>query len=87
MTLHLFSSDPEALDLGAAPRLALPGRGGVPVGSGFCGIVLDAFDQGEQVVEIDAVDDGGLGGRMTPSRYGAAAAAAPDQGGEARLDP
>src|SRR5260221_8438050 len=56
-TWHLFSADPEALDLRTTPRLTLPGRGDPPVGLGFCGVLLDAVDQRKQVVDIDAVDD------------------------------
>src|SRR5215469_875853 len=59
---HLFSADPEALDLRTAPRLALPGCGDVPVRFALCGVSPDALDQGKQVVDIDAVDDGGFGG-------------------------
>src|SRR6266446_345232 len=61
-TWHPFSADPEALDLRTAPRLALPGRGDPPVCLVFCGVPPDALYQRKQVVEIDAVDDGRLGG-------------------------
>src|SRR3984893_3688317 len=61
-TRHLFSADPEALDPRPAPRLALPSRCDPPIGLAFCGVLLDAFDQGKQVVEIDAVDDGRFNG-------------------------
>src|SRR2546423_326844 len=49
---HALSADLEALDLRAAPRLALPGRGDPPVGLGLRGTPLGAVDQGKQVVEI-----------------------------------
>jgi len=54
---HLSAADAEALDFSAAARLALPGRGDTPMGLAFRGIRPDALDQGEQVVEVDAVDD------------------------------
>jgi len=43
--------------IGAATRLALPGRGDTPMGFAFCGIRPDALDKGEKVVEVDPVDD------------------------------
>src|SRR5262249_43760080 len=56
------SADSEALDLRAAPRLAAPGRGDVPFCLAFCSVPPDAIDQGREVVDIDAVDDGRFGG-------------------------
>src|SRR6185437_7723249 len=56
---HPFSADPEALDLRAAARLALPGRGDAPFCLAFRGVVLDAVDQSKQIVDVDAVDDVG----------------------------
>src|SRR5438270_2206067 len=58
---HLFSADLITLDLCAAACLALPSRGDVPVRLAFCRCALDAVDQRKQVVDIDAVDDGGFG--------------------------
>src|SRR5204863_5806130 len=43
---HALAADLEALDLRAAPRLALPGRGNAPAGFGRRGAPLGAFDQG-----------------------------------------
>ena len=54
---RLSAADAEALDFGAAARLRLPGRGDTPMSLTFRGIRPDALDQGEQVVEVDAVDD------------------------------
>ena len=59
---HAFAADAETVDLRAAARLALPGRGDAPVGHAFGGVALDAVDQREQVVDIDAVDDVRRGG-------------------------
>jgi hypothetical protein len=59
---HLFSADLEAFDLRTAVGLALPSRGDAPTCLAFCGIPPDAFDQGEQIVDIDAVDDFRFGG-------------------------
>src|ERR1700731_4722360 len=57
-TRHLFSADLKALDLRTAPRLALPGCGDAPARFGFCGVLPDALDQGEQIADIDAVTTG-----------------------------
>src|SRR5258708_32472928 len=46
---HLFSTDLIALDFCAAPRLALPRRGDVPVRDAFCGFALDVFILRNQV--------------------------------------
>src|SRR5262245_39743489 len=59
---HPFSADLEALDLRPAARLTLPGRRDAPVRLACCGVPPDALDQGEQIVDIDAVDDGRFGG-------------------------
>ena len=58
----ILQAQAKALDLRAAARSALPRRGDAPVGLASRGIPLDAFDQGEQVVDIDAVDDVRFGG-------------------------
>src|SRR5712675_1802050 len=58
---YLFSADLITLDFGAAPRLALPGRGDVPVRLAFCRFALNAVDQRKEVVDIDAIDDGWFG--------------------------
>src|SRR5207253_7446567 len=55
-------TDPEPCDLGATPGLALPSRGDTPTGLGFRGIPPDGANQSEQVVEIDAIYDGGFSG-------------------------
>src|SRR5882724_8881743 len=60
-TRHPFSADLKTLDLRTAPRLALPCRGDVPVRHAFCRFPPDALDQRKQVVDIDAIDDGGFG--------------------------
>jgi hypothetical protein len=52
-----LSADPERFDLRSAVRLSLPGRRNAPVCHGRRGLLLDALDQGEQVAEIDPVDD------------------------------
>jgi hypothetical protein len=52
---HLFSADLEAFDLRMAAHLALPSRDDAPTCLAFCGIPLDAFDQGQQIVDIDAL--------------------------------
>jgi hypothetical protein len=57
---HRLSTDREAVDVCAAPRLALPGRRHAPVRLAFFGILFDAVDQVEQVVDVDTVDDPGF---------------------------
>src|SRR6516162_3594924 len=59
---HLVAANAKALDFRAAARLALPRRGDTPLGLAFSRIVPDTLDQGEQVVDIDAVDDLWCGG-------------------------
>src|SRR5262249_16062417 len=66
----LFSADFEARYLRAAARLTLPGRGDAPVRLAVCRVFLDALDEGEQVVDIDAVYDGGLNGLGLSSHGG-----------------
>src|SRR5262249_32531809 len=57
----LLTADFESLHLPAGPRLALPGGGDAPVRLGLCGVFCDALYQSEQIVDIDAVYDDGLG--------------------------
>src|SRR5260221_5169264 len=59
---HPLAADLESLDWRAAPCLALPGRGNAPVCLAFSGVPLDVIDKSKQVVDIDTVDDVGLGG-------------------------
>ena len=54
---HPLSADSESFDLRSAVRLPLPGRRNAPVCHAGCGLSLDALDQGEEVGDIDAVDD------------------------------
>jgi hypothetical protein len=44
--------------LRAAPGLTLPRCGYAPVGLPLRRILLDAIDQGEQIVDVHTVDDG-----------------------------
>jgi hypothetical protein len=59
---HLLSAYLKTRDFRAAPRLALPCRGDVPFRLAFCRFSFDPLDQRKQVIDIDAVDDGGFGG-------------------------
>jgi len=47
-TRHLLSANCKALHVRTAARLALPDRSYAPSGVAFCGIVPNAFDQGQQ---------------------------------------
>src|SRR5262249_729646 len=58
---YLFAADPEARDVGTASGLALPGRGDTPVGFALGCVVLDTAAQSHEIIDVDAVDDVGLG--------------------------
>ena len=57
----LFAADPEARDVGTASGLALPGRGDTPVGFALGCVLLDTGAQCHEIIDVDAVDDVGLG--------------------------
>src|SRR5262245_61878348 len=58
---YLFAAYLEARDLGTASGLALPGRGDTPVGFALGCVLLDTGAQCHEIIDVDAVDDSGLG--------------------------